>query len=105
MNKQCVFIFNQNFGYLLQALEKIRSSSDGDDEEFLTSTDVDELLKDSDDIVDQRPRETIFGYPTRPLYRELGSMLQLWFDSGWDVLTLVAPICTSILYRWFVLVC
>jgi len=51
-------------------------------EEFLTSADIEQLLKDSDDIVDKCPRDTIFGYPTRPLYRELGTMLQLWLDSG-----------------------
>jgi len=66
---------------LSQALEKIRCDYHADDE-FLTQTDIDELLKDSDDIVDECPRETIFGYPTRPLYRKLGSMLQLWFNSG-----------------------
>jgi len=66
---------------LSQALEKIRIDYRADDE-FLTLTDIDELLKDSNDIVDECPRETVFGYPTRPLYHELGSMLQLWFDSG-----------------------
>lgn len=64
------------------ALEKIQSIGDEDGEKFLSLTDIDELLKESDDIVDRCPREAIFGYPTRPLYRELGSMLQLWFDSG-----------------------
>ena len=64
-----------------QALEKICSDYRLDDE-FLTLTDIDELLKDSNDIADKCPRETVFGYPTRPLYRELGSMLQLWLDSG-----------------------
>ena len=68
---------------LLQALQKIRNDHDtDDDDDFLTVSDIDELLKDSEDIVDRCPRETIFGYPTRPLYRELGRMLQRWFHSG-----------------------
>jgi len=67
---------------LFQALEKISSDYLVEDEVFLTPTDIAELLKDSDDVTDACPRVTVFGYPTRPLYRELGSMLQLWFDSG-----------------------
>lgn len=63
-------------------LENISSDYRIEDEEFLTHTDIAELLKDSQDITDACPRDTVFGYPTRPLYRELGNMLQLWFDSG-----------------------
>ena len=55
---------------------------DDENDDFLTETDIDELLRDSEDIVDRCPRETIFGYPTRPLCRELGTMLQLWTNSG-----------------------
>jgi len=54
---------------------------DGEDV-ILTSADIDELLCDCDDITDECPRESICGYPTRPLYRELACMLQLWLDSG-----------------------
>jgi len=66
----------------LKALEKIRVDRDTDDE-FLMSTDIDELLKVSDDTSDNcSPRDTVFGYPTRPLYQHLAWMLQLWLDSG-----------------------
>lgn len=89
--------------YLSQALQKVGSVTDGG-EEFLTSADIEQLLKDSDDIVDKCPRDTIFGYPTRPLYRELGTMLQLWLDSGWEVYDL-SDIFTSIWCCLYILLC
>ena len=64
-------------------MEKIRTDGDRYDEEILSETDIDELLKESVDVIDKYPRETIFGYPTRPLYRDLGNMLQKWFDCGY----------------------
>jgi hypothetical protein len=55
---------------------------DAASDEFLSPEDITELLLESPDIVEVCPRDGIVGYPTRPLYRELGNMLQLWFNSG-----------------------
>jgi len=73
---------NEKFYIFLQALQKIGNEYYRDDYDFLTLCDISELINDSSDVADRCPRETIFGYPTRPLYRELGSMLQMWFHSG-----------------------
>ena len=48
----------------------------------LTSDDLQELLLNDDDVIDAEPRKTIVGYPTRPLYREVGSLLAAWAESG-----------------------
>ena len=48
----------------------------------LTSDDLQELLLDGDDVMDAEPRKTIVGYPTRPLYREIGSVLATWAEFG-----------------------
>lgn len=42
-------------------------------------TDVDELLHD--DGGDSTVRQTIFGYPTTPLYKSLAVMLQQWMET------------------------
>ena len=31
------------------------------------------------------PRETIVGYPTYPLYREIGSMLYQWMENKYVI--------------------
>jgi len=49
---------------------------------FLTSEDIDALLDETPDLVDEQPRNNIVGYPTRPLYRDIGSMIQIWYDTG-----------------------
>jgi len=48
----------------------------GRQDQIVSDADTEELLSDahSDDTL----RDSIFGYPTRPLYRELGNMLNLW---------------------------
>lgn len=49
-------------------------------DKFLSEKDLDILLdeKDSDP---QGPRKSIVGYPTYPLYREIGNMLKLWQET------------------------
>ncbi|KAK3089246.1 hypothetical protein FSP39_002074 [Pinctada imbricata] len=48
------------------------------EDRFLEEVDVKTLLKD--DGTNKEPRKTIFGYPSYPLYREIGNMLQIWMD-------------------------
>ena len=45
--------------------------------------DIEEILRDEPEIWDDEPRKNIFGYPTRPLYRELGARLQEWMLTGY----------------------
>ena len=52
------------------------------DNRFLDDDDLTELLREEEDIIEEKSRESIIGYPTRPLYRELGSQLQQWLDTG-----------------------
>ena len=44
----------------------------------LTLNDLGEILSDTPDLCDEVPQESIVGYPTRPLYREIASVLVMW---------------------------
>jgi hypothetical protein len=46
---------------------------------ILSKEDVEEVCDTS--YYEDEPRKSIFGYPTRPLYRELGAMLYLWIGT------------------------
>jgi len=47
---------------------------------FLTHDDINTLL--DEEYGNELPRKSIVGYPMRPLYRDIGNMIQLWFESG-----------------------
>jgi hypothetical protein len=40
--------------------------------------DVQELLLEDPETIDDAPRTSIIGYPTRPLYREISNILYMW---------------------------
>ena len=48
----------------------------------LSVDDLSELLLDSDDVTDAEPRTSIIGYPSRPLCRDIASLLSAWMKSG-----------------------
>lgn len=49
---------------------------------FTDEADIEELLRDDEKIVEVKAREHIAGYPTRPLYREIGQQLSQWLLTG-----------------------
>ena len=49
----------------------------------LDASDVQQLLRDDEESNDEKPRDTIAGYPTYPLYRDIGTMLDSWANSGY----------------------
>ena len=61
--------------YFIQVIEDEKSQPDA----IMTKEDLDELL--SEEWTEPACRASIFGYPTRPLYREVGNMLQYWFNN------------------------
>ena len=48
--------------------------------------DVRELLRDDIDINDDLPRTSIFGYPTRPLCREISNIIYIWMVTKYVLL-------------------
>ena len=52
------------------------------DDTFIDRADIEELLRDDEKIVEAKAREHIAGYPTRPLYREIGQQLSQWLLRG-----------------------
>lgn len=56
-------------------LEEERSRVD----KIVSDTDIDQLL--CEDHMEDKPRDNMFGYPTRPVYRELGNMLNIWRET------------------------
>lgn len=52
------------------------------DDTFIDRADIEELLRDDEKIVEVNAREHIAGYPTRPLYREIGQQLSQWLLTG-----------------------
>ncbi|KAJ8318531.1 hypothetical protein KUTeg_003622 [Tegillarca granosa] len=48
------------------------------DDKFLEESEIKTLL--TEDEGNSKPRKTIIGYPSYPLYREIGNMLQIWLD-------------------------
>ncbi|GFO03723.1 hypothetical protein PoB_003022800 [Plakobranchus ocellatus] len=50
------------------------------EDKFLSDTDLHTLLDESCSDIGG-PRKSIVGYPTYPLYREIGNMLMLWLES------------------------
>ena len=71
---------------ILKVLLQEKERSDG----FLTSDDIDELLTEDADTIEDAPRETIIGYPTRPLYREIGTTLNRWLQTRYQSIILNA---------------
>jgi len=49
---------------------------------FLEKEDIAELLQEDERNTESAARQSIVGYPTRPLYRELGTRMQQWYDTG-----------------------
>lgn len=49
------------------------------DDRLLSEADLKILLIDEKSSM--QPRETIVGYPTYPLYREIGNMLYQWMEN------------------------
>jgi len=47
-------------------------------DKFLTREEISTLL--SEECSDSKPRESIIGYPTYPLYREIGHLFHSWFE-------------------------
>ena len=52
---------------------------------FLDEDDINELLMETVDMVDDQPRDSITGYPTRPLYRDIGTILNSWLQTRFAV--------------------
>ncbi|KAK2169847.1 hypothetical protein LSH36_6g01092 [Paralvinella palmiformis] len=48
----------------------------------LDKDDINELLIDDSEIIDESPRPDIYGYPSRPLHREISSILHIWMITG-----------------------
>lgn len=61
--------------YVRMILKDEKQRSD----KFLSDEDLNHLLDESN--ADSNQRKTILGYPSFPLYRDLGTMLRLWMDN------------------------
>lgn len=48
---------------------------------FMPDEDIKELLDSGEDITDDYVRKGIFGYPTRPLYKDLSQKFHEWMDT------------------------
>ena len=76
--RECVF---DDYSFMTQIFQDAMTSQDltlmG-----LSVDDLRELLLDSDDVTDAEPRTSIIGYPSRPLYRDIASLLSVWIKSG-----------------------
>ena len=48
---------------------------------FMPDEDIEELLDSSEDITDDYVRKGVFGYPTRPLYRDISQKLSEWMKT------------------------
>ncbi len=61
----------------------------------MSQEDINEML--SEEWAEPDHRKSIFGFPTRPLYREVGNMLQHWFDNKyvnvWSARTSLSVLC------------
>ncbi|XP_064643809.1 uncharacterized protein LOC135497809 [Lineus longissimus] len=66
---------------LVDAVHKVLQKELDERESFLTKEDIMKLLVN--DNAEARPfREGCKGYPAHPLYKEIGSVLQKWLDTG-----------------------
>lgn len=59
---------------------KVLESELSRDDKFMEEDIIKQLL--SDETSDTYSRDEIVGYPTYPLYRELGKMFDLWTEKG-----------------------
>lgn len=65
-------------------------------DKFLTEEELNIILKEGDE--ERSPRKSIVGYPTYPLYREVGNMMNMWLkDKHCPVLDL--PRLDNLLYH------
>ena len=68
-----------NLGLLRFRTYQVIEDETSQPDAILSKEDIDEVL--SEEWPEPSCRPSIFGYPTRPLYRELGNMFQHWFDN------------------------
>ena len=48
----------------------------------LKENNITEILQEDEEICDENVRETIVGYPTRPLWREIANVFKIWTNTG-----------------------
>jgi len=61
------------------------------DDRLLSEADLKIVLIDEKSSI--QPRETIVGYPTYPLYREIGNMLYQWMENKYVLCHGIMIIC------------
>ncbi|KAK3588530.1 hypothetical protein CHS0354_014241 [Potamilus streckersoni] len=69
---------------LTEYVEKVLEAEKMINNRFLDENDLEKLLEDCSDRQGKdchSPRETIIGYPSHPLYREIGNMFQIWMET------------------------
>lgn len=53
-----------------------------EEDRFLSKEDLFEILNDDCNTLDEKERESIIGYPSRPLFKDIGNRMREWMDTG-----------------------